>query len=29
VIVAQYGKWPLELAAMKRAIEEDLSQIPG
>lgn len=26
VIVAQYGKWPLELAAVKQAIQEDLRQ---
>ena len=27
VIVSQYGKWPLELAAIKRLAEEDLSRI--
>jgi hypothetical protein len=29
VIVAQYGEWPFELAAVKRAIEEDLTQTAG
>lgn len=29
VIVAQYGNWPLELGAIKQAIDEDLNQLPG